>query len=349
MQPRFQYVLAALLVANLAAEFVPRPAQADGNAQTNGVPGRIPYTGRLELDGVPYNGEVEIRFSLFDGPGDTAADWSGDYSISVFNGTFSVLLGDDSSALANLINNADAFELGMTLLSVGGVDLETPVALAGRQQLLPVPYAMHSNEAADFTVNRDLTVARSVDITGTSRLRGAVTADSSFAASGAISGASVSTTGAINAATSLTAGTSLTAASADINGAASAHSLTLDGPLNFISGSGSSWTIRNGSTDAMAIETDGDVQFARSILVPRGLSVAGATSVASTPLSDGSIASTDSDDSTYFGLGSFTCPDNGVMRGVQTARQNFTIDLPPGFPDITIGVWVVRPICAPGN
>lgn len=347
MQPRFQYVLAALLVANLAAEFVPRPAQADGSAATNNVPGAVPYTGRLELDGVPYNGEVSIRFDLFDGPADASPDWTGQYTVNVFNGAFSVLLGGESGALANTLQNADAFELGLTLLSVGGVALDTPVALAGRQRLLPVPYALHAAEAADFAVNRDLAVARNLDVTGTSRLRGAVTADGTVAATGALSGASLSVTGAVNAGLSITAGTLMTAASADINGVATAHSLTLDGASNFISGSGASWAIRNGATNAMNVESDGDVAFARSVAITRGIAVAGAPSVQPTPLSTDNLTIIYSDDLYAYGTGAWICDNNALMRGVQATTQNVRISLP--FGPVDVPAYVVRPICTPAN
>lgn len=349
MQQRFQYVLAALLVANLAAEFVPRPAQADGSAATNNVPGAVPYNGTLELDGVPYNGEVSIRFELFDGPADLAADWSGEYTINVFNGTFSVLLGGESGSLANTLQNADAFELGLTLLSVGGVALDTPVALAGRQRLVPVPYALHAAEAADFAVNRDLTVARNLDVTGTSRLRGAVTADGNLAATGALSGASLSVTGAANAGTtisagsSITAGTSVTAASADINGAATAHSLTLDGASNFISGSGASWEIRNGSTTAMTIEADADVNFGRSISVGRGVFAAGPTTTEAFAVTQAATTLVNTDDLYFYARGTYICSNNALMRGVATTAQTLNYDF--GFATVAVPVFVVRPVC----
>lgn len=344
MKHAAHWILGSLLVANLAVELSGRSVFADGNPATNNVPQQIPYNGTLELDGAPFNGQVRIRFEIFDGPGDAAADWSGEYDVAVYNGAFSVLLGPGgSTSLPDILANADNFQLGMTLLSVGGVALDTPVALTGRQALLPVPFALHAQEAADFAVNRDLLVARNADVTGTTRLRGAVTADSSIAATGALSGASLSVTGAA------TVGGAVTAASADINGAATAHSLTLDGASNFIAGSGATWAIRNGATNAMTIETDGDVNFARSISVARGIAVAGPTFVQPTPASEANIYYTDGDDLTAFATDSYVCANNAIMRGVQTARQNFTLDFPAPIPDLTIPVFVVRPVCAPAD
>lgn len=338
MKHAAHWILGSLLVANLTVELSSRSVFADGNSATISLPQAIPYNGRLEFDGVPFNGEVGIRFQLFDGPDDVSPEWSGDYDVTVYNGTFSVLLGSDGAPdFAEVLSNADRFELGMTLLSVGGVPLDTPIALAGRQALFPVPFALHAQEAADFAVNRDLFVARNVDVIGTTRLRGAVTANSSIEATGALSGAALSVAGTV------------TAASLDINGAATAHSLTLDGASNFIAGSGATWAIRNGATTAMTVETDGDVNFDRSISVARGIAVAGATFVQPTPLSDATIYFTDGDDFTAFGVDTYVCASNAVMRGVQTARQNFTVNMPNPVPDITLPVFVVRPVCAPAN
>ncbi len=321
-------LLVVLLVANLAVELSGRYVFADGNPATNGVPGQIPYQGRLELDGTPFNGEVRLRFDLYDGPGDSTPDWTAAYDVVVYNGTFSVLLGADGSGpLPDTIGNADAFELGLTLLQVGGVGLTPPIALAGRQSLVPVPYALHAQEAADFAVNRDLAVARNLDVVGTSRLRGAVTTDTTIAAG-----------------TSVTAGTVVTAPSADINGAATAHSLTLDGSVNFISGGGSSWTIRSGSSAAMTITSDTDVLFNRNIAVNRGIAVGGATSVASTPIGSSAVRISEGDEPTFWGTGPFLCPNSGIMRGIQPPTQDISL-LSGAF---TVPVWVVRPVCAPG-
>jgi hypothetical protein len=323
-------LLVVLLVANLAVELSGRYVFADGNPATNGVPGQIPYQGRLELDGTPFNGEVRLRFDLYDGPGDSTPDWTAAYDVVVYNGTFSVLLGADGSGpLPDTIGNADAFELGLTLLQVGGVGLTPPVALSGRQSLVPVPYALHAQEAADFAVNRDLAVARNLDVVGTSRLRGAVTTDTTIAAG-----------------TSVTAGTVVTAPSADINGAATVHSLTLDGATSFISGGGASWTIRSGSNAAMTITSATDVSFNRNIAVNGGIAVGGATSTPATPLNAASVQLTDADDYTAWGTGTFVCPNNGLMRGVQPTTQTVSIDLGPVT--LPFRVWVVRPVCAPG-
>jgi hypothetical protein len=75
------------------------------------------------------------------------------------------------------------------------------------EEVLPVPYALWAPEAADFQVNRDLFVARNVDITGSTTQRGNATVGGTFGTTGAATfGSTVSASGAANLAGGATVG-----------------------------------------------------------------------------------------------------------------------------------------------
>lgn len=185
-----------------AALILGAQALADGNPATDSVPRRIAYNGTLELDGEPYNGAVTLRFSLYDGAGDATADWTETQAVAAYEGRFSVQLGS-SSDISSVATNADDLYLGIEVIAVDGAPLDVPVPLAGRQRFTPVPSALWAAESADFSVNRDLFVARNasvlgtlastgalstasnLDVTGTSTLRGATSLASTLSVSGA--------------------------------------------------------------------------------------------------------------------------------------------------------------------
>ncbi len=191
--------LSVALSAATALVISSRDADADGIATTDTVPRRIAYSGTLEADGGAYSGEVEMRFTLWDG--DTAL-WTEEYTgarpVIVHAGTFEVLLGQYAAGLETAIAGADALTLGIEVRIVGAPDW---IPLAGRQAVTPVPYSMWSMRGANFTVaqdlavGRDATVGRNLDVVGTSRLRGTVTADANIALNGGatVGGAGVST------------------------------------------------------------------------------------------------------------------------------------------------------------
>ncbi|MEO1269623.1 MAG: tail fiber protein [Myxococcota bacterium] len=87
----------------------------------------LPYEGVLELDGAPVNTSVEIAFSLYDSPTDSANPiWSEtQQEVQVVGGRFAVVLGEES-AIPRVAFESRELYLGM---SVNG----TP--LANRQQI----------------------------------------------------------------------------------------------------------------------------------------------------------------------------------------------------------------------
>jgi hypothetical protein len=130
----------------------------------------IPYRGYIEQSGMPFNGTASLVFTYYpDALSMTTIGQPETHSAIVSGGRFSVLLGSDGATLPpNLFDQGNVF--------VGVSVNNTP--LTGRQQLLPVPFAIRSNgayqSATDFVVNGTLT-------------------------SGAITASSLSTSGQVNA------------------------------------------------------------------------------------------------------------------------------------------------------
>lgn len=151
-------------------------SHADGDPATDGVPRVIPYQGVLELDGAPYNGDVEIIFTLHPASSGAATLWTETQSVSVYNGTFSVSLGTVAPIAATLLA-ADSLWIG---LNVDGV------AMANRQRITPVPYALWSAQSSDFTVARDARVERNLSVIGTSTVTGLTTANGGLTVAGSL-------------------------------------------------------------------------------------------------------------------------------------------------------------------
>lgn len=102
----------------------------------------IPYTGRIELNGVGLNGMATMTFELYDDPVGGSRIWQQPpVSIPVFNGTFSYVLGS-GAALDGRVFTSKAVYLQV---SVNGT------ALSGRQQI----YAAHQavNVGGQDTLN----------------------------------------------------------------------------------------------------------------------------------------------------------------------------------------------------
>ena len=162
-------------------------------AQIDQVPRILPYDGMLEVAGLPVSGDIAVRFALYATPGTNAApiagcewagndalwceEWSNDPSrsctasdcfVRAFAGRFSVALGTYVN-IAPRILDAEALELGLSVriddCPIGatscGTDPTTEcqctwLDLAGRQPIVPVPYAYWSTGAGDLTVTQDV-------------------------------------------------------------------------------------------------------------------------------------------------------------------------------------------------
>lgn len=155
------------VMALSATAFVSSPAvaQSDRNpATSNLLTGGlvIPYEGVLVLDSGPVNGNIRIRFELWDDPVATGANrrlWQEEQDVAIFNGRFSVALGagaqlPNSRALTEVVQDGERLYLAILVRD----DTNTFVRLSGRQSIEPVPYAAWSASSANFDVGGDLTV-----------------------------------------------------------------------------------------------------------------------------------------------------------------------------------------------
>jgi hypothetical protein len=165
----------------------------------------IPYRGRLELDGTPWSGATEMRFTLYDAEGDwlwaeTGSDDSTDPNcesgcrVEVVDGGFEVLLGRNYPLLSIVYGGA-VRDLGIEVRTeVGWVEL------LPRQRLSGVPTALWSDG-----IRGSIDVPGSVSSLGdvfsreTVSIGGALTVDGDLtaasAAGSAVALASLTTTG----------------------------------------------------------------------------------------------------------------------------------------------------------
>ena len=135
----------------------------------------IPYQGRLEFGGVPYNGQVALTFSLDNAALDAAdtLDWSETIDpVTVYDGAFAVLLGQNVSIPASAFDEAELY----LSVSVDGT------ALLGKQKIHATPLATRASTAYDFSVTNDLSVGGAVSAATVAA--GDVTASDTVTASG---------------------------------------------------------------------------------------------------------------------------------------------------------------------
>ncbi|MFQ5589336.1 MAG: hypothetical protein ACE5F7_10905, partial [Nitrospiria bacterium] len=148
-----QTLLALVLVVPLAGTI---GGVTDAYAE---VPRMIPYTGTIEVDGTPFNGEGQFKFALVDG--DEIPRWSNDntaqsvgdepfdfVALPVNDGVFTVKLGDTSLLNMDQIT-VDVFDSAQIFLRVWFHDGTNGFQqLSPDRQLVSVPYAFRA-EVAD--------------------------------------------------------------------------------------------------------------------------------------------------------------------------------------------------------
>ncbi|MFH1368400.1 MAG: tail fiber domain-containing protein [Elusimicrobiota bacterium] len=103
------------------------------------VPARINYQGRLKVNNLPVNGDLTMRFKLWDALGDEAGNtiWdSGDQTVSVSSGLFNYVLTGGAGAYPDLQNVQWKGETPYLEVTVDGN------VMSPREQLNTVPYAM---------------------------------------------------------------------------------------------------------------------------------------------------------------------------------------------------------------
>lgn len=122
-----------ILVAG-AMQLLADPEPAD-------LPHLVPYSGTIEQDGVRINGEVDLRLTLYPSADGGAQVWREVHEgVSVFNGEFSVLLGDGDSGdtLDDAVWQRGPLFLAVAVRPDGGASW---MALNSRQRVGPAPYA----------------------------------------------------------------------------------------------------------------------------------------------------------------------------------------------------------------
>ncbi len=171
MFQRMTFRLAVLLVC-----FAPTMvlAQVDGDPATEEVPRVVPYDGVINLDGQPFDGLMDMRFSLYAAPDGGEAVWAerwaqvDERAVTVTGGRFAVNLGA-FTPIEDTILDAGTLYLGIEVRRAGDGAF---VALGGRQRINPVPYAMWSAASADLEVAGELEVGGHATVGGDARVTG---------------------------------------------------------------------------------------------------------------------------------------------------------------------------------
>lgn len=157
----FGAVLGAV-VGVVGLRVAPGVAQSIDTA-TDNLPRVIAYDGTLAFEGEEVDGAVDLRFALYDK--DDFALWSEELEdVAVADGRFSVLLGEESSLSAAVLQSGSIY-LGVEMKPEGTSDW---IALEGRQMLAAAPRAMWAANASDLTTSGSLTVAGAASFTATS-------------------------------------------------------------------------------------------------------------------------------------------------------------------------------------
>ena len=148
-------VAGALLAAPALAQPVLEPSQT------------VPYSGVLDLDGAPYEGPVDLRFSIHDALEEGACVWDEVHTaVPVSTGRFGVALGTvaleeaapaegcpDPRPLHAALLEPDARYLSVEV-RVPGEGAEW-LTLSGRQMIGAAPFAMRGVQEGDFIVDGD--------------------------------------------------------------------------------------------------------------------------------------------------------------------------------------------------
>ncbi len=134
-------------------------APGDGdNADEPMWPHVIPYEGVLTIDGESFSGAQAIEFNLYES-NDPAAEpiWTETQNAHFLSGRFSVLLGQ-SVGIEEAIIEANHLYIGLAVQNDDGAF----VPLAGRQRIVPAPYALWARGGTNFQLG-DLHVNQSYD------------------------------------------------------------------------------------------------------------------------------------------------------------------------------------------
>lgn len=129
----------------------------------------VPYEGVLDVNGAGFNGLVDIVFTLYGAAEGGEAVWTESWTaaegrpVAVTGGRFSVNLGSHEDIEAVIAGSAQVF-LGLAVKRPEDADF---TALAGRQRLNPVPYALWTARATHLDVSGTASVGENLTVAGT--------------------------------------------------------------------------------------------------------------------------------------------------------------------------------------
>ena len=141
----FAFGFAGAITANILFFAVAVMAEADSNPATDNLDRYLPYDGYLELDGVPVSvDDMTLRFNIYDDADNLL--WTENQVINIYNGKFNAVLGQTNN-ITDTVFDAENIFIGIEIQSDGQW-----IALSGRQQINPVPFALWADHGSDFVV-----------------------------------------------------------------------------------------------------------------------------------------------------------------------------------------------------
>ncbi|MFN3200495.1 MAG: hypothetical protein ACE366_19000 [Bradymonadia bacterium] len=271
------------------------------------VPRVVPYDGYLNLDGAPYDGTVDVIFSLYTAASGGETVWTETWSteegrpVSVTSGRFAVALGSFERIEAAIADTSATYYLGMEIKLPEG---DAYTTLGGRQRINPVPYAVWSAQSSNLTVEGVLHVEGEATINNNLNVTGAVNAGSGAftgvltAGSGTFSGAlsvgsldagalnatSLTTTGDVTAGDDVIVADDITASSSDSSFITSNYRIrSRDGYVTQVNGEGNWVFAMRGADDYLGLDLydsfPNGVRVGSTLLVDEGLTSSSTTNL----------------------------------------------------------------------
>ena len=131
------------MIANFMFYSLVVMAEADNNPATDNLDRYLPYDGYLELDGEAVSADdMLMRFTIYDDNDNSL--WTENQPVNIYNGKFSAELGQ-TTGITNTVFDAENIFIGIEIQSNNQW-----IALSGRQQITPVPFAMWAGQGSDF-------------------------------------------------------------------------------------------------------------------------------------------------------------------------------------------------------
>ncbi|MCA9564302.1 MAG: hypothetical protein KC561_12475, partial [Myxococcales bacterium] len=218
-----------------------------GPVLSDEVPRVIPYSGYMEIDGEPANGNYEMRFRLYDAQNNL--EWGETYMagnaieyVEVVDGHFDVYLGRLNGGISGNLLDAEWLELRI-YVNDGGFNELSPA-----QTIRPVPYALWTTETGELTVDGGLTVGTTVNLSGDLDVDGNLASNGTIDVEGTISSATAAPDNIYEANSSTTSNVSVTSTLR-----AGENDLQIDGGIQLASGSTSGLTFSMVSDEALAV------------------------------------------------------------------------------------------------